>query len=380
MKDETAYAGCFEIKKANSGTYDDPIILYAQRNADGTRGVKINCCSSGRQTCLNFEGANYIAVDGFELEGGKYGVRAVGLGYDADDHQKGIFVLDTEAYNNCADPFFTAASDWAVFEKNLGHHGGTCDGHGMYLSNGSDFNIVRYNELHSNKSSDFQINADPASCCVGANPSVAYSDEICHGLATDGLGRGASDYMHIEGNYFHNGLSQGPNFTSVRHSKVINNIIALYERHGTSFWQETSETALGSSDNIIEKNLFIGKNNRHVVQFVKHSTRNSFKDNIIIGLTLSGNTAVSNSSTALVNADGTVADNINENNFYVSGTFDNYTPNDQEIRVDEFDSSWFVNFPYDGMGRPGDWKLTDTAPHNKFNDWSPVDFDNLEEK
>jgi hypothetical protein len=75
-----SYSGCFELSKENSGTYDDPVVLYAERNDDKSIGVKMSCCTSGRQTCFNLEGADYIAVDGFELIGGRYGVRAIGEG------------------------------------------------------------------------------------------------------------------------------------------------------------------------------------------------------------------------------------------------------------------------------------------------------------
>ena len=65
-----SYQGCFEFTKENSGTYDEPVVLYGERNEDKSLGVAMTCCSSGRQTCFNFEDADYIAVDGFELVGG----------------------------------------------------------------------------------------------------------------------------------------------------------------------------------------------------------------------------------------------------------------------------------------------------------------------
>src|SRR5207253_2880608 len=68
------YQGCFELTKQNSGTYDDPIVLYPQRNADKPLGVSMTCCNSGRQACFNSEGADHVAVDGFELIGARYGV------------------------------------------------------------------------------------------------------------------------------------------------------------------------------------------------------------------------------------------------------------------------------------------------------------------
>ena len=43
------YTGCFEFTKENGGTYDDPVVLYAERNADGSIGVSVACCNSKRE-------------------------------------------------------------------------------------------------------------------------------------------------------------------------------------------------------------------------------------------------------------------------------------------------------------------------------------------
>ncbi len=371
LQDDTPYQGCFELDVDHSGTYDNPIVLYGERKDDGTPGVQIECCESGRETCLNIEGADYVAIDGFELIGGRYGVRAVGLNYDSSQHQKGIAVVNTIGHDSCADPFFTGQSDWAVFENNIGYNSGTCDGHGIYLSNGSDWNIVRFNELYNNHSSDFQINADPYSTCFDVG--IPYTDPRCDGSAENGQGQGVSEYMHVEGNYFHNGRGQGPNFTSVRNSKLINNIIGPYDRHGTSFWQETDNPELGSSDNLIKDNLFIGEtNNRHVLQFAQYSDRNSIEDNIFIGLSIDGNSASPNTDVILIEMDSTVNANSYSYNYYISGKFEGYTPNSNEFRMMDFEPGWFDNFPYNRMGEPSDWALTDTAPFDYFGNWQPV--------
>lgn len=155
------YEGCFEFTKERSGTYDAPIVLYGERNQDRSLGVAIRCCATGRKTCINLEAADYIAVDGFELIDGNFGVRAVGTGYPASQHSRGIAVMNCNGHDQDRDPFFTGQSDWAVFERNLGTGAKKGDGHGIYLSNGGDWNIVRFNETFGNDSSDFQINADP---------------------------------------------------------------------------------------------------------------------------------------------------------------------------------------------------------------------------
>jgi hypothetical protein len=359
-RSSSAYSGCYELDEAHSGTYDAPIVLYAERNGDGSRGVEIDCCGSGRRTCINLEGANYVAVDGFELRGGRYGVRAVGLSFTSTEHQKGVAVLNCHGHDQSNDPFLTGQSDWYVIEGSLAHNGGSGDGHGVYLSNGSDWNIARFNKLWLNGSSDFQINADPGMTC--ADEGIRYDDPRCDGSARDGQGQGVSEFMLIDSNYFHNGLAQGANFTSVRNSVVRNNIFAFYARHGVSFWQETDNPRLGSGNNLVHHNLFIGKNNRELCQITDHSDGNDVRNNVFIGLAISGRTATANSGTQLLNLDGTMPNTVFKNNYYIAGTMNGHVPGSDEWTRSDLDPAWFASFPFDLMGTAQDFTPSASAP------------------
>ncbi|MBN2715919.1 MAG: hypothetical protein JXX14_08685 [Deltaproteobacteria bacterium] len=345
------YAGCFELDESQSGTYDDPIVLYGKRNADGSLGVTVTCCDSGRRTCFNFEGANYIAADGFELVGGSYGVRSVGLDYASNEHQVGIAVLNCDGHDQSRDPFFTGQSDWYVIEGCMAHDVGNDDGHGIYLSNGSDWNIARFNETYNTSSSDFQINADPLSTCN--DTGIDYDSPECDAVAGDSLtgGRGASDFMWIEGNYFHHSGAQGPNFTSVRNSRVFNNIFAFPTRHGVSFWQETDNPALGASHNLVAHNLFItASNSNQALGVINDSTGNTIVNNIVVAVRVQGNSISSNPNGQLLTTDASTVDaQTFEGNIWISGTFISedsaaaYVPNQSELRETDFDASWFAN-------------------------------------
>src|SRR6185503_10776359 len=120
--------------------------------------VRIECCGDDRATCFNLEAADYVAIDSVEVVGGQYGVRAVGEDFPADQHQVGVAVLRSIGHDQSNDPFFTGQSDWFVIEGIIAHGAGNDDGHGIYLSNGGDWLIVRDSELYGNSSSDFQIN------------------------------------------------------------------------------------------------------------------------------------------------------------------------------------------------------------------------------
>ncbi len=358
------YNGCWELDEAHSGTYEEPIIIRGERNLSTGRSAHIRCCNSGRRACFNLEGANHIAIEGFTLEGGSYGVRAVGLGHESAAHQVGIAISDNEVFDQYRDPLFSGQSDWMVVQGNVAHGAGSGDGHGIYLSNGGDWMIIRDNELFDNASSDFQINADPESTC--RNAGVDYRDPVCDGSARQGLGQGVSEFILVENNYFHNGYhntSSGPNFTSVRNSIVRGNIFAFYSRHGTSFWQETENPKLGSSENQIHHNLFIGETrNRHVLQFINHSDHNEVHHNVLLGVTLSEGAAEANSHVILVEADETSVHNHFRDNIYIGGHFSGHLPSSREIRLERFDPAWFQAFPFDRMGAASSFRQADQSP------------------
>ncbi len=359
------YQGGYEISKEQSGTHDEPIVLYAERKADNTIAVFMDCNAGKRKSCFNLEAADYIAIDGFELTGGAYGVRAVGAGFPASEHSRGIAVVNCKGHDQERDPFFTAQSDWAVFERNLGYGAKKGDGHGFYLSNGGDWNIVRNNETHSNVSSDFQINADPQSTCVEVGIDAA--DPKCDAIAGEGEGgQGASDFFLVEGNYFHHGLGPGANFTSVRRSIIRNNIFGPQARHNVSFWQETENPKLGTSENKMLHNLFITGNKRPAVQFIKNSTRNEFANNVVLGITVNGGNVAPNPSAVLMEVDGTVGDNAYRSNLYGPGQLEGRSAADSEIVLPAFEPAWFAKFPVTASDGPEGFAPVPSSPlHGK---------------
>ena len=354
------YPGGLELTKETGGTYDQPVVLYGERNPDGSPAVVIDCAVGKRQACINLEGADYVAVDGFELVGGKHGVRSVGLGYKASEHARGVGVLNSIGHDQDFDPFFSGQSDWAVWEGNTAYGAGKGDGHGLYISNGSDWNIVRQNETYSNHSSDFQINASPNEMC--RDEGIALDDPLCDAYAGEGEGgQGASDYFLVEANHFHDGLGPGANFTSVRRSLIRNNIFGPQARHNVSFWQETDNPKLGSSDNRILHNLFI-TTGRHGVQFTAYSTRNHFINNVILGIAIDGTTVSANPEALLLEVDDTIGDNVYRGNLYVSGRLEGREPSAEEMVRADFSPGWFQRFPTAISHNPADFAPTAEAP------------------
>jgi hypothetical protein len=364
------YSGCYGIDAGHGGNYDSPVVLFGERKLDGSPGVVIDCCASGPKACFDLDAADHVAIDGFELVGGNYGVRSVGAGFASNRHQKGVAVLNSNGHGQWKDPFFTGQSDWFVIEHCTAYDTGKGDGHGIYLSNGSDWNIARYNETYNTVSSDFQINADPLLTCQDAG--VAFNDPECDAVAGSSPtgGRGASDFILVEGNFFHHSKAHGANLTSVRNSVIRNNVFALPARHGVSFWQETDNPKLGSSNNLIAHNLFVTSvNDKQVLGIINNSTNNQVRNNVFVAVTINGSTVSTNPRGQLLATDSsTVNANMFEHNQWISGHFSSrdsavpHTPNATEHRQTTFEMSWFAAFPTGLCRDPLAFAPTPTAP------------------
>jgi len=155
----------------------------------------------------------------------------------------------------------------------------------------------------------------------------------------------------------------------VRNSTIKNNIFALPAKHGASFWQETSNPKLGSSNNLVLHNLFITQvNNRQAIGVTNNSTGNQFKNNVVVALSISGTTISANANGQLLDTDSsTVAANTFEHNAWLSGFFGSddgavYAPNSTELRVTNFDASWFTACPTTVGHDPAAFAPTASAP------------------
>lgn len=374
------------LSQSHSGTYDAPIVFYGARHADGSLAVSLKCAfdkgKSHTSACFNLEQTDYVAIDGFELNGGKYGIRAVGR-YATTDHAIGVAILNNNGHHQCGDPFFTGESSWLVVENNKAHHGGDCpagnlDGHGIYLSNGGDWVIVRYNELWLNHASDFQINSDPISTCA----KDLDTDPECDGNAFAGQGKGISEFYWVEGNYFHNGLRQGPNFTGVRNSVVIGNVMAFMGTHGITFWQESNKTKpngvnpdLGSRNNLIAYNLFLNdpkhsrlSGGRHVLRLQGFAVDNQIIGNLLIAGRIQNDEFTQDDSVILADIDADSRANHYSDNCAMGSTqfseeFRGSWPRTSGRNYGgAVSAKWFAKFPWDKMGNIEDWNLTEHLP------------------
>ncbi len=334
-------------------------MLFAERDQNGSTGVSMHCCETGRATCFNFEAANYVAVDGFELIGGRHAIRSVGADFDSSQHARGIAVLGCNAHDQSDDSFVSGHSDWAAWERNLAHDARK-SGHGFYITNGSDWNIIRLNEAYSNASPDLEVNADPKFVCAEAD--IELTDPRCDAYAGEGEGgRGASDYFLVDSNFTHDGKGSGPTFSSLRRSIVRNNIFGAPARHNVTFWQDTKNANLGSSDNKILHNLFFTTGG-HAVKFEKSSTRNEFQNNVLVGVRTDNDKLLANPSALLMEVDTSSSGNTYRSNLYSSGQIKGRTLGEAETTRDDYAPGWFEG-PLSGAGpKPDNFAPAADAP------------------
>jgi hypothetical protein len=364
------YSGCYALDDGHGGNYDHPVVLYGERKPDGSPGVVIDCCSSGRKTCFNLEAADHVAIDGFELVGGDYGVRSVGAGYAANKHQKGVAVLNSTGHGQRKDPFFTGQSDWFVIEHCTAYDAGKGDGHGIYLSNGSDWNIARYNETYNTASSDFQINADPLSTC--RDEGMAFDDPECDAVAGSSStgGRGASDFMLDRRQFLPPQQSARPQLhlgQKQRHPKQHLRIACTPRRQLLARDRQSEARVieqLGCPQLCSSRRSIASRPSNS-----SNSTNNQIKNNVLVAVTISGSTVTGNANGQLLETDSsTVNNNTFVHNDWISGHFVSrdaappYAPNAIEHRHTSFAPSWFAAFPTSLGHDPLAFAPTDTAP------------------
>ncbi len=342
-----------------SGTSSDPIVFYGERTSDGGLGVHLKCSTESidsKGSCFNIESSSYFALDGFILEGGRYGVRTGGV---SSFHQSGITIVNSSIFDQKKIGIFAFASDWLVVESSTIYGVNDHGGHAIKLTYGSDWIVIRYNELFNNAQADIFVDSEASKTCEGLDLAGA----ACSGRAENGQGLGVCEFFTISHNFFHNGEGDGPNFISMRNSKISENIFGPYEGTGVSFWQKTSEPSLGSSNNTVSGNLFVGTMG-HLVQFASWSNDNLFSSNILLALNASG-TAVNTAIQVIENGDSESRTTYSDN-FYFSGVDFGHTLEDSETHTSQLPFDFF-NSSFARIGHPEDW----TPKEGEVGGWKP---------
>jgi parallel beta-helix repeat protein len=259
LRDGT-YAGGVWIE--TPGTSAQPIVFKAAgRGAiiDGSGAERDAICVSGYDLADPWwQGAPmYVQLEGLTIQNAtRAGVRISCAHY--------VSVRGCRLVHNGTWGIFTDYSNHSLLEDNECSYSG--EEHGIYVSNSSDFPVIRGNRVHHNAASGIQINADPAmddgdGVSTGAivERNVIYENGRLGGAAINLASvrrstiRNNLIYLNAAGGIACWADGNGPDW-GCKHNKFINNTI--YFRSGEGRWAISLKE--GSSGSIIRNNIFCG--------------------------------------------------------------------------------------------------------------------------
>lgn len=247
------------ITQTRDGTAGAPITFRAVN--PGKAVVRGDQTSNRDAIYLNE--SHYVVLDGLFV---RNAIRA-GLRISLTN---GVVVRRCTFANNGTWGIFTDYDNDSLLEYNECYGSGR--EHGIYVSNGGDRPIVRFNKIHDNYASGIQINADPDF----VDPSL--------GARADGITVNAV----VEGNVvYNNGTAGGAaiNLASVRNSRIVNNLLYNNKAGGISGWDNGAGVEWGSKNNLILHNTiyFQPGVGRWCISIKNGSTGNVVQNNVLSG-------------------------------------------------------------------------------------------------
>ena len=229
-----------------SGTPGSPITFKAEGSA-----VQITADNSVTPDGINLEGASYVVIDGFVVNGRtRTGVRAVTASF--------VTVRNCTLGYNGRWGILTGFVDDFLAENNEAHHSQA--EHGIYVSNSCDRPIVRNNVVHDNHANGLHFNGDAS-------------------LGGDGL----IEQALVEGNVIYRngaGGGSGINMDGSVGGVIRNNL--LYDNHASGVSLYRIDAGAGATGNLVVNNTIVNAaDGRWCVNIQDGSTGNTVRNNIL---------------------------------------------------------------------------------------------------
>jgi hypothetical protein len=230
-----------------SGTPGSPITFVAEGSS-----VEITADNPVTPDGINLEGASWVVVDGFVVNGRtRTGVRAV--------EAEHVTVRNCKLGWNGTWGILTGFVDDFLAEHNEAHH--SQDEHGIYVSNSCVRPIVRNNRVWSNSGNGLHFNGDES---LGGS-----------GIIEDAL---------VEGNViWDNGFpagGSGINMDGGVGGVIQNNL--LYDNHASGISLYRIDASAGASDNLVVNNTIVqAADGRWALNIANGSTGNVVRNNIL---------------------------------------------------------------------------------------------------
>jgi parallel beta-helix repeat protein len=251
------------VKIASSGTSAAPIIFRAQNPGR----VIVHGDETSAVDAVLVTKADWVVIDGLAVTRGKRGIRV-----DQSNH---VTVRRCRCYDNEVQGIFSNYSDDLIVEYN--ECVGTRVQHGIYVSNGGDRPIVRFNTCRDNARCGIQLNGDG---------KMVRADIGARG---DGIIEGAVVANNVVSNCGLDASNRGAaiNLASVRGSVIAGNLLFNNLGSGIALFNDNAPGAVqwGSKDNQIIQNTvyFRAGEGRWCVSMKNGSTGNRVLNNVLVG-------------------------------------------------------------------------------------------------
>ena len=216
----------------NPGNYTGGITV----ETSGTAGAPITFRANGPGVVINGSGgdrdaffitwADYIVVDGLTIQN----ATRAGIRIDNSNH---VTVRNCTLANNTTWGLFTDFSDYTTVENCESY--GAVEQHGIYISNSSDYPVIRGNRIHNNHDCGLHMNGDI---------SMGGDGIISHALVENNI-------IYENGS----GGGSGINMDGVTDSIVRNNL--LYNNHASGISLFQIDGGSGSHDNRVLNNTIV---------------------------------------------------------------------------------------------------------------------------
>lgn len=227
------------------GTAANRIVFSAEA------GVNITQRNATTPDGINLEGADYVTIDGFTVNGmPRTGIRSV-----LNHH---VILRNNHCDQNAKWGILTGFSDDILIEGNVTSRSQI--EHGIYFSNSADRAIIRNNISWGNNANGIHMNGDVS-------------------LGGDGI---LSNCL-VEGNVIYgngNAGGSGINCDGVQNSIIRNNLI--YDTHASGISLYRIDGGGGSSGNqIVNNTVIVASNGRWALNIQNGSTGNTVRNNIL---------------------------------------------------------------------------------------------------
>jgi len=232
------------------GTAAAPVTFHAES------GVTISQRNATTPDGINLEGADYVVVEGFRVDGGggtgipRAGIRSV--------TNTNVVIRNNVCNRHGRWGIFTGFSENVLIENNEASRSVT--EHGIYVSNSADHPTVRGNRVWGNNANGIHFNGDASQGGDGIISGALVEDNVIWGNGVAG--------------------GSGINCDGVQDSVIRNNV--LYDNHASGISLYRIDAAQGGKNNLIVNNtVIVAADGRWALNIQDGSTGNRVFNNVL---------------------------------------------------------------------------------------------------